>query len=184
MLDDPYGACAGSMATTECVDAGPDVAVCIERDGPGGAYSTCAVLCMEDADCPPIGAGNIPPECLGATADAPGRCLVDCPTGGANSCASGTVCIDGDPPLCMWPQEIVGHPDEQSFCDTACGVCGATALLPWQGDCVAGCLGDLADCSESERDEVFACTGGEMCPVGGAVVADCVEGIACVQGAG
>lgn len=177
-LDDPYGPCAGSTATSECIDAGPEVAECIERDGPGGAYSACAVVCEDDDDCPPIGAGNIPPQCLD------GRCLIECNAGGANSCASGSICIDGDPPACMWPQQSVGHPDAQSFCDTACGVCGSTLLLPWLGECGTECLADLEDCSEPELDQVFACTGGEACPAGGGAVATCVEAVACVDGSG
>lgn len=181
MLAEPYGACAGPMASTECIDAGPEIATCIERNDPQGfPYSTCAVACFEDADCPLVG-GNIPPECVGVDEVTPGLCLIDCPLG-ANSCAQGTLCVDGDPPLCMWPASIPGHPDDQSFCDTACGPCGATLLLPWSGDCVIECLADLADCSEPERAEIFACTGGEACPVGGMVVASCLEPIACVTG--
>lgn len=183
-LDAPYGACAGEMATTECVDAGSALAQCIERSDPQGVpYSTCAVTCHDASDCPPVGAGNIAPTCWGADDATPGSCLLDCNLG-ANSCATGTICIDGTPPLCMWPGLTLGHPNVQSFCDTACGPCGATLLLPWSGDCVAECLVDLADCSEPEQAEAFACTGGEACPVGGAVVADCLEVIACVAGSG
>lgn len=184
MLDAPYGACAGEQATRECIDAGPAHAQCLERDDPQGVpYSTCAVTCHDDADCPPVGAGNIAPTCWGADAATPGLCLLDCNLG-ANSCAMGTICIDGDPPICMWPGATPGHPDAQSFCETACGPCGATLLLPWMGDCASECLVDLEDCSEAEQTEIFACTGGETCPVGGAVVAGCLEGIACVMGTG
>lgn len=181
MLEAPYGACAGDMAPSECIDAGPALAQCLERDDPGGVpYSTCAVTCRDDADCPPVGAGNIAPTCWGADDAMPGLCLLDCNLG-ANSCATGTICIDGDPPTCMWPGLTPGHADAQSFCDTACGPCGATLLLPWSGDCVAECVADLGDCTQPEQAEVFACTGGEACPVGGAVVADCLELIACVS---
>ncbi|MCA9706313.1 MAG: hypothetical protein KDK70_10735 [Myxococcales bacterium] len=138
--------------------------------------------CSDDADCPPVG-GNHAPACLGADDAAPGLCLVECSLG-ANSCAQGTLCIAGDPPVCMWPATIPGHPDAASFCETACGPCGATLLLPWPQDCVAGCLDDLIDCSPSQLDEIFACTGGEACPVGGAVVADCLAPVACVMGTG
>ncbi len=170
------------MASTECSEAGPEVAQCLERQADDGTdYSTCAVTCQTDADCPPVGVGNIAPECLGATEDGPGLCLLDCNLG-ANSCAMGTICIDGDPPLCMWPGEAAGHPDAQSFCDTACGTCGATLLLPWTGDCVAECLDDLLDCAQGDLDAVFSCTGGEACPVGGATVADCLMPIGCVEG--
>jgi hypothetical protein len=184
MLEAPYGACAGEQATTECIDAGPAHAQCLERADPQGMpYSTCAVTCHDDADCPPVGAGNITPTCWGAADAGPGLCLLDCNLG-ANSCALGTICIDGAPPTCMWPGERPGHPDAQSFCDSACGPCGATLLLPWTGDCASECVADLADCSEAEQTEIFACTGGETCPVGGAVVAGCIEGIACVTGTG
>jgi hypothetical protein len=182
MLDAPYGACAGETSTPECTNAGPAHAQCLERDDEQGVpYSTCAVTCQSDADCPPVGAGNIAPACWGATDAEPGLCLLDCNLG-ANSCAMGTICIDGDPPICMWPGATPGHPNAQSFCDTACGPCGATLLLPWQGDCTSECLADLDDCSEPEQAEIFACTGGEACPVGGAVVAGCLEPIACVMG--
>lgn len=181
-LDAPYGACAGDMASTECSDAGPERAQCLERDDAQGVpYSSCAVTCRESADCPPVGAGNLAPVCWGADDAAPGLCLLECNLD-ANSCAAGTVCIDGAPPICMWPGLAPGHPDAQSFCDTACQRCGATLLLPWTGDCVSECLSDLADCSESQETEVFACTGGEGCPVGGAVVADCLEPIECIAG--
>lgn len=184
MLEEPYGPCAGPMAGTECVDAGPTAAECIERDGPGGAHSTCALWCLDSADCPPAGAGNIAPQCVGADASAAGRCLLDCNPDGANSCPSGTVCLDGDPPLCMWPQQVAGHVDAQSFCETACGECGSTLLLPWTGECVTECVADVLDCSDAERDAAFACTGGQGCPAGGGAVASCLQPIACVDGSG
>ena len=84
--------------------------------------------------------------------------------------------------MCMWPADDPGHPDVQSFCETACGPCGATLLLPWSGDCLAECLDDLADCSEPEQEEIFGCTGGEACPAGGAIVAECLMPVACVMG--
>lgn len=181
MLDEPYGACAGPMASSECIDAGAERAECIERDDAQGIpHSTCAVSCFVDADCPLVG-GNIAPDCVGGDDAIPGRCLLEC-TLDINSCPDGTYCVDGDPPLCMWPAVNPGHPDAQSFCDTACGPCGSTLLLPWTGDCVAECLADLADCPEPELAEVFACTGGEACPVGGSVVATCLMPIACVMG--
>ena len=182
VLEEPYGACAGEDASTECVDAGPERARCIERSDPQGVpYSTCAVTCHVDADCPPVGAGNVSPSCSIADGAETGACVLDCNLE-INSCAAGTICIDGDPPLCMWPAATPGHPDAQSFCDTACGPCGATLFLPWMGDCASDCVADLADCSEPELAEIFACTGGEACPVGGAVVGGCVELIACVMG--
>lgn len=182
LLDAPYGACAGEQASSECVDAGADVAQCLQRDDAQDVpYSTCALTCRDDGDCPAVGAGNVSPHCWGADDATPGLCLLDCYLD-ANSCASGTICVDGDPPICMWPGLVPGHPDAQSFCDTACGPCGATLLLPWPRDCVTECLSDLADCSEPEQQEIFACTGGEACPVGGAVVADCLAPIACVEG--
>ncbi len=181
MLEAPYGPCAGPMASTECVDAGLSVAQCLQREADGTPYSACAVVCQLDADCPPVGAGNVTPECIGAVDGMPGLCLLDCNLG-VNSCAMGTICIDGDPPTCMWPEQTAGHPDADSFCTTACGPCGATLLLPWAGDCVAECLDDLADCSPEQTDEIFACTGGVACPVGGAAVADCLLPIACIDG--
>lgn len=183
MLDAPYGACAGQMASTECIDAGSEVAQCLEREADGVPYSTCALVCRDDGDCPTVGAGNVTPHCWGAEGDAPGLCLLDCNLG-ANSCASGTICVDGDPPSCMWPGLVPGHPDAQSFCETACGPCGATLLLPWPTDCLTACLADLADCSAEEEQAIFACTGGQTCPVGGSVVADCLAPIACVMGSG
>lgn len=182
VLDAPYGACAGPMASSECVDVGEPFAICLERsDAQGIPYSTCAVTCVEDADCPPV-RGNIPPRCLSIEGEMVGRCGVAC-SGGANSCAAGTQCVAGDPSLCMWPAENPGHPDEQSFCETACGPCGATLFLPWDSaDCTEECLADLADCSPDDLAEVFACTGGESCPVGGAGVGDCLVPIECVMG--
>lgn len=181
MLDEPYGACAGDMASTECNDAG--FATCVERDDDQGIpYSVCAVPCAEEADCPVVQGGNTSPTCAMSGDVADGRCVITCHVDGVNSCPTGTRCVEGDPSVCMWPADDPGHPDAQSFCETACGPCGATLLLPWSGDCIAECLDDLADCSEPEQEEIFGCTGGETCPAGGAIVADCLMPVACVMG--
>lgn len=178
VLDEPYGACGDPDAPVACDDVDAAVAACAATTDPatGQLYRVCEPTCTDDADCPTVGAGNVPPQCEA------GRCALVC-NPAANVCLTGTVCVDGELPQCMWPVDAPAvHPDAADFCATACGPCGATLLLPWTTDCAATCEADLADCEAATLPEIFACTGGEGCPNGGGAVAQCLEGYACVDG--
>lgn len=86
-----------SYAACDDPDLGCDEADCRRRTDAEGSWSVCVAPCTEDADCPIVGAGNVSPVC-----DATGRCSLEC-VPQVLTCASGTRCIDGEPPQCMWP---------------------------------------------------------------------------------
>jgi hypothetical protein len=179
--EDPYGPCGDPSAAVPCDTHA--TAVCEQRtdDASGTDYAVCAVPCNVDADCPALAAGNIPPSCAVPSVGDP-RCRIVCNLA-ANSCPSGMVCLDGDPPECMWALGGgPGHASAEEFCATACEECGATLLLPWTTDCAAACAADLADCSAEDQQTAFACTGGPTCPAGGPTVATCLAGVSCVDG--
>lgn len=81
--DDPQMGCAGDD--------------CRRRDDAAGAWSVCVPPCTEDADCPIGGGGNVQVVC-----DPEGRCVLEC-VPQIMSCPSGTTCVDGATPQCMWP---------------------------------------------------------------------------------
>ena len=175
---DPYGACGDPAAPVECDDH--PTATCEQRDDADGAYAVCTAACTEDADCPLLAAGNIPPACV---ADSMGqsRCRIPCAPGAPNSCPTSMSCIDGNPAQCMWTtSQGPGHASVAEFCATACGECGATLFLPWTGDCPTECEADLADCDEAAQQTAFACTGGPGCPAGGVGIGDCLAAVACI----
>ncbi len=178
---DPYGVCGDPAAPVECDDH--PTATCEQRDDADGAYAVCTAACTEDADCPRLAAGNIPPTCVVASTGQ-AWCRIPCAAQAPNSCPTGMSCIDGDPAQCMWTtRQGVSHATVAEFCATACGECGATLLLPWTTDCAATCEADLADCEDAQQQTAFACTGGPGCPAGGVAIGDCLAAVACIDGA-
>ncbi len=88
-----------SVSYAACDDPieGCDGADCRRRDDAVGSWSACVPPCREDADCPAGGGGNVPVVC-----DGEGRCVLQC-VPQIMSCPSGSRCIDGEVPQCMWP---------------------------------------------------------------------------------
>lgn len=175
---DPYGVCGDPAGPVACDDH--PAAICEQRDDADGEYAVCAVACTEDADCPLLAAGNIPPACV---ADSTGalRCRIPCAAGAPNSCPTDMSCIDGDPAQCMWTTSAAAtHATVAEFCVTACTECGGALFLPWTDDCAAECEADLADCDAQQQQTAFACTGGPGCPAGGVGIGDCLNAVECI----
>lgn len=60
------------------------------------AWSICMPPCTEDADCPIGAGGNVQVVCSES------RCILEC-VPQVLTCPSGTTCVDGTTPQCMWP---------------------------------------------------------------------------------
>lgn len=161
-----------SYAACEDPEQGCADADCRERVVQGAQWNVCAAPCTEDADCPPAPGSNATLVC-----DAEGRCAIECNPDVA-VCPSGTTCVPGDPPQCMWPLDP-GVASLAELCTAACEGCMAGALLGWADDCATACADDLSDCSADELATALTCPGDAECSVGGLALRSCLSALAC-----
>ena len=199
-----YSACAGSLATSQqCIDGvvgtgtgtgsgtgagtggGGIEGECLERFTLSGGFSVCSFPCQTDEDCPVRDGGNTNQICVAADESGMGVCRLVC-VPDVSVCPTGMSCVQGEPPQCMWPQELPTHVDIEDFCVTACA-CGSGFVHPWSEEksCESTCIDDLTDCPVTDLPGIYACTGGTDCgKAQGEVLGACLAEFTCVGGSG